>query len=291
MINEHPSLQFMQKHRKFEGKIPKLSQQQQRFPPVKSTSLRNVSPFTSSSALEQSKLCRSSTLPLYAEAQIQAEGSFSAGNRVISLISGTSRAPTVTDINSSQRDKKPTTRVIYSGMLPAVNSVLNGVFNQHHQHQQPSFISTTGLVLNRDSNHNRSPSIAAETAAVSGNAIVLNNNSQKAKNSGLFQFKSEIPCDQTTSNTNYHSPHHFQEQSNNNKYNSSNNNNSSTNQEALFTPSSGVVSSCLTGNGSNGKYSIKCNHLANDIANCVIKTSQNIIGNLYAFYTSKLNNS
>lgn len=174
VISEHPSLQFMQRPRKFEGKIPKLSQQQRPPPnpapppPPPSTARENTA------AHQRDKFHRRSpAAPV-------------TGNRITPLLScSVARLLPVAGLGSSQQERKTLACVPCTGMLPAVNSVLNGVSSQ--QHYNNSVSSTEHGGQRAAVHHLSTDSYQGRDLLNTGNA----NNANIATETSLFQVKKE----------------------------------------------------------------------------------------------------
>lgn len=130
--SEHPSLQFMQQHRKFEGRIPKIIQQS--IPMTTISDATTTTPATSSTCLTANPTTEANT--------IVAES-----------------APNQSDISSQNQNENEQT-IIYSNMLPAV-STLNGI-PSHHQTQYITMQAPT-TTLSQATHTTSSPNTTSTT--------------------------------------------------------------------------------------------------------------------------------
>ncbi|XP_073848965.1 uncharacterized protein isoform X2 [Musca autumnalis] len=196
--NDHPSLQFMQQQRKFEGKIPKLSQQhqhQQQHQQKHQAPQQQSSSTTPMTAIE-TIVTTTATPPINSNNNI-----YSGNNTAIAAppppaidsikhesITTNSSQTVVTQeevTTISPPSTPPTaTTIVYSTMLPAVTT-LNGIPSHHHHHQQqhhhqPQYITMQSPTVTLSPTTTTSPPMAITTSSTDG---------------AVYQYKSEIICD------------------------------------------------------------------------------------------------
>ncbi|XP_013114415.2 uncharacterized protein LOC106092188 isoform X2 [Stomoxys calcitrans] len=195
--NDHPSLQFMQQQRKFEGKIPKINQQphqqqqQQQRPQTPMTAVETITTLATTAATATASF-NNNISNIIATTTITDTNTTTTNNNVSvinPLLNSSQVKVEVKDESDSKEETIYTTsttstpnssHIVFATMLPAVTT-LNGI-PSHHQPQYITMQAAATTTLSPSSHTTTSPMSATATTT----------------DGTVYQYKSEIICDSQT---------------------------------------------------------------------------------------------